>query len=206
MPTPLLYIHGGTTYDTYELYLENLRGKNITLERLRPSVSWQMRLQEQLGTSCDVLAPRMPNGTNAQYEEWCIYFERILPILTEKPICIGHSLGGIFLVKYLAEHTIPTPFLATLLVAAPYKDTPEESLASFSPPVSHEGFVRQAGTLHIYHSKDDPVVPFADGEMYASIFPKATFHPLDGYGHFNVPEFPEIVSDIRTLADTRAVT
>jgi hypothetical protein len=116
-------------------------------------------------------------------------------------ILIGHSLGGVFLARYLAEHISPVRIRATLLVAAPYReDDLDESLAGFVPPALLALLDQQGGSLYIYHSTDDPVVPYTHGELYARALPRATFRRCEGLGHFNVESFPILEDDLRSLA------
>ena len=64
--------------------------------------------------------PQMPNKQNADYQAWKIEFEKILPDLDKDSILIGHSLGGIFLAKYLSENKLAQKLDSLHLVAAPY--------------------------------------------------------------------------------------
>lgn len=74
----------------------------------------------------------MPNGNNAQYIEWKIWFERLLPFLNDGVILIGHSLGGIFLAKYLSENNFSIKVRAAILIAAPFDALGmKESLSQF---------------------------------------------------------------------------
>lgn len=196
----VLYIHGGMTFPTHAAYLHFLRTKELTLDRLRVGHDWKDNLQSVLGEGYDVLAPRMPNGMNAQYPEWTLWFSRIVSLLNAGVILIGHSLGGVFLVRYLSEQVVPMRVKATMLVAAPYRDdVPEESLGDFLPPDDLSLFKDQGGSIFIYHSTDDPVVPFEHGISYARALPEATMRECQGRGHFNVESFPELEADIRML-------
>ena len=103
MKQQILVIHGGDTFDTYKDYLSFLKNREISLDRLRLKRDWKDILSEKLGENFDVLSPRMPNGTNARYKEWKIWFERVIPFIDKGVIFIGHSLGGIFLAKYLSR-------------------------------------------------------------------------------------------------------
>ncbi len=200
-PHQVLYIHGGVTFPTHEEYLTFLRTKEITLDRLRATRYWKERLQDTLGSAYDVLAPRMPNGTNAVYAEWELWFSRILPVLNDGLILIGHSLGGVFLARYLSEHQSLVKLRATMLVAAPFREGDlGESLNGFLPPSDLSLLDTQGGDLFIYHSTDDPVVPFTHGELYAKALPRATFRTCEGMGHFNVESFPALEADLRALA------
>lgn len=196
----LLYIHGGTTFPSHEEYLAFLRTKTLTLDRLRSSRDWKSDLTETLGPSFDVFAPRMPNGMNAVYAEWELWFSRLLPLFDDGLILIGHSLGGVFLVRYLSEHELPVRIAATLLVAAPFQDTDlDESLGEFIPPQDLQMFEVHAGRIFLYHSTDDPVVPYTHVALYAHKLTNATVRTCENMGHFNTPSFPQLEADIRSL-------
>lgn len=196
----IVYVHGGTTFPSHEEYLSFLHTKTVTLDRLRPSRDWKSNLQETLGTSFDVFAPHMPNGTNAVYAEWELWFSRILPLLTDGVVLIGHSLGGVFLVRYLSEHEPPVRITATLLVAAPFRDSDlGESLGEFLPPKDFGNFRDRAGRVFLYHSTDDPVVPYTHLNLYARELPNATVRICENMGHCNTSAFPQLEDDLRTL-------
>lgn len=197
MKQQIIVIHGGTTFDSYEDYISNLKNKEVSLDRLRLNKDWKDTLEEELGENFEVLLPRMPNGTNARYEEWKIWFERIILFLSENIILIGHSLGGIFLAKYLSENVFSKRIKATILVAAPFDYANEESLADFKLPSSLSKFTEQGGTIYLIHSKDDPVVPFEQFEKYKQVLPTSETMILDGREHFNQDTFPEILELIR---------
>ena len=194
----IVIIHGGETFDSNEEYRASLATKTISLERLRSSKDWKDALPEALGDSYDVLAPRMPNASNAQYDEWALWFSRILPLLNDNLMLIGHSLGGIFLVRYLGENDIDRTISKTILIAPPFNDTPEESLASFhlpdDPTEMLQQFATQAGEVHLFHSTDDPVVPYADALQYKKVLPSATIHTFEDRKHFNIEDFPELLA------------
>lgn len=203
-PQQVVYIHGGMTFPTYEAYVEYLRTKSLSLDRLRASRDWKDNLQDTLGPAFDIFAPRMPNGSNAVYVEWELWFSRILPLFAPGVILIGHSLGGVFLARYLAEHDAPIKIKALLLAAALYRDdVPEESLGEFVPPADLSRLTGQAGSIYVYHSTDDPVVPYEHGRAHAEALPEATFRTCEGLGHFNTPSFPILEDDVRAIAHER---
>lgn len=124
----LLVIHGGDAFETYDDYLKYLKTREISLERLK-SNGWKKNLSDILGEEYDVLLPQMPNSQNARYLEWKIWFERLIPLLNETVVLVGHSLGGIFLAKYLSENDFPKQVKATFLIAAPYNTATQHPLS-----------------------------------------------------------------------------
>lgn len=190
-------IHGGDTFDSYEDYLEFLRNVEVSIDDLKQT-SWPSHLGEALGPEYKVLASRMPNSSNAKYIEWKLWFDKLVPLMNKEAIVVGHSLGGLFLAKYLAENTHPTTIQAAFLIAAPHRAEPPESLADFIVPHSLEPFQTQSKKIFLYHSQDDPVVPFADLAHYTKALPNAIVRQFTNHQHFNQPELPELIADIKS--------
>lgn len=195
----IVVVHGGSTFDTHKDYLSFLKNLEIDLDKYR-RIKWSDSLREKLGRGFDVLSLKMPNPTNAKYGEWKILFKKVAPLLEENVVLIGHSLGAIFLAKYLSESKLPKKILATLLVSAPHDDeNTEESLADFVLPKKLGKFNKQAGKIFLYHSEDDLVVPFSHLGKYRKELPVAVVREFKKRGHFNQADFPELVNDIKGL-------
>ena len=199
MKKQIITIHGGDTFEKYEDYITDLKNKTVTLEKLRAK-DWKSNLQNYLGEDYEVILLRMPNPSNAKYVERKIMFDKIVSLLDDEAIFIGHSLGGIFLVKYLSEENCPKKIKAVFIVAAPYKTGSEwRGDADFILPQDFKEFSYQVPCIFIYHSKDDPVVPFSDCLNYQKALPKAQVKIFEDRQHFNRESFPEIVEDIKLL-------
>lgn len=197
MHQQILVIHGGDAFDSYGEYLENLRSKTAYLERMKVG-GWKTWLQKSLGDGFDVYSPTMPNAANAKYAEWKIWFEKIVPQLNDDVILVGHSLGGIFLAKYLSEERITKRIRATFLVAAPFNTPNDHPLADFILSDALDGLRQQGGEIFLYHSTDDVVVPYSNVESYAKGLPEAVLRSFSDRGHFNDDRFSEIENDIKT--------
>jgi len=196
----VLVIHGGNTFESYGEFLDSLKNKEINLDYFRPQLGWKDGLACDLGPEFEVFAPLMPNPSNAQYGEWKIWFGRILELMNDGVILIGHSLGGVFLPKYLSENVSPKKIRAVFLVAAPFDDEGgTEKLASFALKASLENFARQAGEIHLFQGQDDPCVPFAQLSKYQASLPAAQTHIFPDRGHFRQEKFPELVELIRRI-------
>ena len=194
----VVVIHGGDAFATYDEYLAYLRSKSVALEDLK-RVGWKKNLESELGDEYEVLALSMPNRNNAKFEEWQIWFEKWLPLLNNEIILVGHSLGAVFLAKYLAEHQVTKKVLGIFLIAGPYDIDGDRALAGFTPPTSLDLLAKQGGKVFLYHSKDDVVVPFSELTKYQKALPSATARIFDDRGHFNQETFPELVADIKSL-------
>ena len=200
MKQQIVVIHGGETFDTYEEYLTFLRGMELDFARSQQKF-WKESLAEDLGDAYELIFPRMPNALNAKYAEWKIYFDKYIPYVRDGVILIGHSLGGIFLAKYLSEQTLPLRVAGTLLLAAPHDAHGSPySLSDFALPESLELFAQQGGSIYLFHSTDDPVVKYADVESFARRLPHAQKVLFTDRGHFVTEKFPELIDTIKELA------
>lgn len=196
MKQQVLIIHGGDTWKSRYDYLQFLSAAPISFEKMT-RLGWKENLRTDLGIDFEVILPAMPNKWDARYEEWKIIFEKLLPYLRDDLILIGHSMGGTFITKYLAENVFPYSIKATYLVAAPCVDNPPKyELLSFTPPNDLAGFNRQSGRITIYQGVDDPVVPKSDAEHFKKAIPNVTLHFLADKGHFGQEHFPELTQDI----------
>jgi len=199
MKKQVIYIHGGNSFEDYEKYLEHLKNSDFDpfYERNK---KWKHSLEEDLGEGFEVFMPTMPSGHNAKYIEWKIWFEKLIPFVEDNVVIIGHSLGAIFIAKYLSENNLPKKILATYLLAGPYdNDDSDDSLADFVLPESLSMFEESGGKIFLYHSKDDPVVPFVNVEKYAKHLLSAEKVIFEDRGHFNQEEFPELIESIKQL-------
>ena len=201
MKKQVFIIHGGDTFKTYEEYLLFLKDWEIDFEKYKENKkNWKINLQEELGDEFEVIAPKMPNKINAKYLEWKIWFEKFIPYITEGVILVGHSLGGSFLVKFLSENDMPKKIRGTFLVAPVYdEDSDDYSLADFKLPDNLSGFEKQGGQIFIYHSEDDPVVPFNNLGKFKEKLSSAKTIIFKNKQHFGQEKLPEIVKDIKGL-------
>lgn len=196
--TQVFVIHGGTAFADYGDFLSYLKTKEIDIEQMRAK-GWKDGLQESLGKEFQVVSPRMPNAQNAKYVEWKLWFERFIPFMQDGVVLVGHSLGAVFLAKYLSERDMPKRIAGTLLVAAPYDFDIGNPLPEFSITAPLQKFAQQGGVIILYHSKDDTVVPFAELQKFRKELPGAQSKVFEDRGHFNQETFPELVGDIKNL-------
>lgn len=183
---------------------KNRRGYLSFLKQREVSINTKKRwngeyLDNMLGTHFDIIRPRMPLSENARYEEWKIHFERLLPFLRDGAFCIGFSLGGIFLAKYLSENHIKKKLGAVFLIAPPFDDTlVGEDLAGGFALKKHLSLLeKNAPHLFLFFSRDDEIVPLETAEKYRAKLPHA--HVLickNKKGHFGTASFPELVAHI----------
>ena len=197
--TQVIVVHGGTVFERYEDYIESLSTKSVYLDRLTYKPLWKELLQETLGDEYQVLLPKMPNATNARYAEWAAWFTNLTQVFEDDCILIGHSLGAIFLAKYLSENSFPRRIKGTILVAAPFEDESGEDLGDFKLTEISELFIKQSGIVTLFFGYDDPVIVPTEIKKYTEYLPNATFHVVSAPDHFVRDEFPELVKTIKEL-------
>jgi predicted alpha/beta hydrolase family esterase len=198
MKKSLVVIHGGTTFDTYEEYWKYLQSCELSLEKINRK-DWKDNLVSNL-PDFEVIYPKMPNSKNARYLEWKLWFEKTFHLLTDEVVLIGHSLGGIFLAKYLSENDFPQKILQLHLVAAPYDtEVIKDSLADFALNGSVEKVSEKVSNIFLYQSKDDIAVAYEDVLKYKRDLPDSELIDFENRGHFTQEEFSELISNISNL-------
>lgn len=197
--TQIFYIHGGATFKTKRDYLRFLKTRTPAIQK---KIVWNgAYLDKKLGANFHIIRPRMPLKDYAKYNEWAIHFERFFPKLKNNLILIGESLGGVFLAKYLSENRFPKKILSTYLVCPPFDDTlPQEALVGgFKLGSDLSMMEKNSKRLNLLFSKNDDVVPIAQAKKYTAKLKNANIIIYQHIqGHFQVPEFPEIIKMIKS--------
>ncbi len=200
MKQQVIVVHGGTAFETYDDFLRHLKSDEIDLDWLRSKIGWKRNLQNDLGNNYDVILAEMPNKQNAKYLEWAVYFNKLIPLLDGEIILVGHSLGGIFLTKFLSENLMDKKIRALILVAAPFDDVnSEESLADFKLDADFTKLKNQCQKIFVVQSEDDNVVPYSEAEQYQKVLPEAEILSFKDRGHFGQENFEEMVSLIKSI-------
>ncbi|WP_339271059.1 alpha/beta hydrolase [Paenibacillus sp. FSL W8-0187] len=154
-------------------------------------------LKEQLGEVYHVSSPAMPDP---DYALWKAQIANEIEALDEEVLLIGHSLGGSVLLKFLSEEGCRRTVSGLFLIAAPYwgKDDKWQS-EDFRLPDSFATMLPRISSLYLYHSRHDPVVPFAHAQHYAKQLPQAVTREYEGDDHYFCEGLPELVDDIKRI-------
>lgn len=201
----VLVIHGGDFFDTREECFDMIKRWEVTEESLlgKEKKRWKDNLREDLGDGYETMLPAMPLRDFARYEEWAMWFEKVIPFLRDGVILVGHSLGGIFLARYLSENAFPVRIKGLFLLAAPYfkidRKKGGETNSGFFLKDGLEKLASQAENVFIYHSTDDPVVDVNHAKEYEKRIPGSKLVLFDGLGHLRQEHFKELVRDIKAL-------
>jgi uncharacterized protein len=155
-------------------------------------------LARKLGTDYRLIAPEMPDADNPRYQSWRDRIEQELTAIDKEVIFVGHSFGGSVLLKYLAEGSYRKPVRGLFLVSVPNWGPDGWSYAEYAAP-NDVGSRLPPARIFLYHSRDDPEVPFAHLAYYQDRLPTATARPVDGSEHSFVEGLPTLVDDIKSL-------
>jgi predicted alpha/beta hydrolase family esterase len=199
----VFYIHGGESFKDHELFLERLRSYTPRdLPGIEPRSKWTASFAEQLGSLYEVFMPQMPNKQNARYEEWKIWFERHFEHLRDGVVLVGCSLGGMFLLRYCSEETLPFTVKSLVLMAVPLPlpELDTRDCGDFLCSLEKVPKVFEvASEVVIMHSTDDFLVPYNHAVELKSHLPAAKLITFEDKNHFLVPELPELVDLIKGL-------
>ena len=155
----VVFIHGGEAFANEQDWLDFLKDFEIDPYEEK-SKRWKHSLTEDLGDSWEVFMPQMPNGFNAKYIEWKIWFEKYVPYLKDGVVLVGHSLGAMFLARYLSENDMPVNINKLFLLAGAFtRDDKVEGGGQCEYFYVHldnfEKLDQSANEIVIMHSKDD---------------------------------------------------
>ena len=108
-------------------------------------------------------------------------------------VVVGHSVGGIILVKVLTEHPWAREFGAIFLLAAPFAGDGGWSSDNLQFPPDLGARFPKGVPIHFYHGLEDEVVPPSHVDLYARAVPQARVHRLRGRDH-------QLNNDLREVA------
>jgi len=160
---------------------------------------WKDTLEKDLGEDYEVIRIPMPSPYFARYEYWEQMFEKARAYFDEENVFVGHSMGAIFLMKYLETYSLPASSIH--LVGVCHCDTPSEKIGSFALTPDVSNIQTWPEKLHFYFSHDDDIIPFEEYGYFQKLFPKSHFHTFPDRGHFVDQEhFSELAHAIRTFS------
>ncbi len=198
----ILMIGWGETFDTTQEYLDFLQSYEFDLWEKHKS--WKGWLLSWLSDDFDWIRVNMPDTQNAYYPAWKIWFEKYFAYFGDnKLIIIWHSLGGIFLAKYLSENQFPKHIDSIHLVSPVFDNSglQWESTASFGfDPNNLKNITNQCNNIHLWHSKDDNIVPYKHSMKYHTNLIWSIFHTFENRWHFSgQSHFVELFTEIQKL-------
>lgn len=163
---------------------------------------WLKAELEQRGYK--VAVPQFPNAETPNFEKWLDKFTEYNDYVDENSIIIGHSLGGLFLLRVLER--LEHPIRAAFFVSAPVGVKP---IRFYDSDLAFSGFdfnwnkIRSSARyFEVWHSDNDPYVSLANGEKLAEeLGVKLNFIPNAGHlnaesGYTTLPDLLEKIEYI----------
>lgn len=154
-----------------------LHGWNATIEDhwfLKAKEKWEKK-------GFKVFVPQLPGNYFPKKEEWLKVIESFNP--DESWILVGHSLGGVVILKYLEEAS--EPIAKAILVATPFASMHFGALDNFFDGGFKWELVKsKCPKFEIVNEENDPAVPIEHGQKYAKNL-DGTLHTTSGYTHFH---------------------
>jgi uncharacterized protein len=153
-------------------------------------------LRKSLGAKYDIEYPTMPDPDRPDYKKWKTKLEKILGAQKGDLILIGHSLGGLVLLKFLSEKEFKKNIAGLFLVELPYWGKKDWEIEEF---VLHQDFETKLPSIQkifLYHSSGDEWVPFSHLDDYTKKFPDAVVRRLGGDEHGFGSGLPVLAEDI----------
>ena len=168
-----------------------------------PSRKWYPWLGEEVRKlGYEFIAPNLPKADNPVMEEWLNELDNADP--DENTILVGHSRGGVAILRWLEKQPVGKKVKKVILVAANSGRLKDKAIKN----ESNYGFYTEEGydfkkikshcdTFVVLHSKDDTWVPFSAGERNAKGL-SARFLQFDHVGHFGkgVNQIPELLKEL----------
>ena len=114
----------------------------------------------------NVTVPDMPNTLNPLKEEWVKVIEDYNP--NEDSILIGHSLGGLAILRYLEKALRKVG--KCVFIATPIRKLENNNFDSspiynfFKPDIDYSRIKKNCDKFIIINQKNDPLVPLQDGK------------------------------------------
>ncbi len=156
--------------------------------------AWQLWAADELRkkTGCVTSVPQMPYPEAPILEAWLrVIFSAVHELDFPEATFIGHSLGGVAILKALEESAEPAEHV--VLIGVPFSAVKEQIAPFFVEPLNFELLKTKAKKFTFMYSKDDPYVPFSHGEEYEKKL-GGELISFDNKGHFEqLKEFPELV-------------
>lgn len=171
-----------------------------------PEENWFPYLKEELEKlDCKVFIPQFPNPREGHtIEDWFNVLKDYQGYINEETILIGHSLGGLFLLRVLEKLKQPIAgafFVATSVGVKPIKYfESDEKFCGFK--FEWEKIRCAAKYFKVYHSDNDSYISLGNGEKLAKeLSVDLTFIP--NAGHLNAEsgyiKFPQLLADIKQI-------
>lgn len=158
-------------------------------------------LNEALGEDYNFSTPTVDNPENPTYEEWRRKLDEVFERLEgQNVLLIGHSFGASVLLKYITERDMNVSIEGIFLLASPYWGADEDwDYPGCQLQDKYKEKLSSVPNLHFYHSRHDPVVPYAHYKRYLRELPHASGRPLEGDSHDFTEGLRILIEDMKQV-------
>ena len=169
-----------------------------------PYKNWIPSLKSQMSKrKLNCIVPSFTTPYKQDYQSWSNILMSYMKIgyITEETTFITHSLGGIFIAKFLIEHGIKIKKLITVAAFNNIKFDEDNSLYD-SFYMQDDKLIKMSELCNeviCFYSDNDPYIPMEKAETFADMI-KGQKILINNAGHFNekygYKEFKEIIEYI----------
>lgn len=171
-----------------------------------PSKKWYPWFGEEINKmGYEFIAPTLPKSTDPVINEWLAEIDKTKP--DENSILIGHSRGGVAIMRWLERQPAEKRVKKVILISTNSGRLKDKAIQR----ESNYGFYTEDGydfekikshcdNFVVLHSRDDQWVPFSAGEANSAGL-SAKFLKFDNRGHFGkgVPKIPELLEEVTNI-------
>ena len=169
---------------------------------------WFAKEIKELGAS--FVAPVLPDADDPYINKWIAELDKTNP--DQDTILVGHSRGGVAILRWLERLPIDRKVQKVILIATNSGDSAKRNNTENNKGFfTEEGYNFEKIKLHcddfvVFHSRDDQWVPFKAGEENSRGL-NAKFLKFNNYGHFGkiVDKIPELLNEIREKKEVKGL-
>jgi len=123
---------------------------------------WFVETCSENGVEC--IAPEMPVNDPPVLNEWLAIISELKP--DANTILVGHSRGGMAILRWLEQAAEDVTVSKVVLVAANNPNVPDRALGDFyGNDYDYSTIKKHCDDFMQFHSTDDDFVPFKSGEL-----------------------------------------
>lgn len=153
-----------------------------------PKENWFPWLREEVEKRGHrTIVPAFPNSDAPHLHEWLEHMKKYEDSIDEETVFVGHSLGGMFILRLLEHMTKPIKavfLVATVTGPLDGKDFAPLMESFTTPPLDHKLIKKNGGTIHVLHTDNDPYIALKNAEDLAKNL-GVTVQVIHGGGHLN---------------------
>jgi len=133
----------------------------------KPNLHWFPWLKSKLEENgFKVQVPEMPNTNYPQKDEWVSHLREVVGVVDENLLIIGHSLGGITIIRFLEQLPEDKKIGCAVFAAGfPQSVGVDEIENFFDTPVNLSAIKNKANRFIVVASDNDPYVPFENAKI-----------------------------------------